>query len=173
MVIWLIGLSGSGKSTLGKEVARQLRKISPNTVLLDGDEIRKVFAHDRGDDPYTIEGRRTNAERIVALCEMLDNQGINVVCCILSIFPDMRVENRKRFKEYFEIFMDAPLDVLVKRDVKGIYAAAKRGEIKHIVGIDIPFERPTGSDLVFDSSTGDTSNIQEQASKVLQQARLM
>lgn len=172
MVIWLIGLSGSGKSTLGREIARQLREVKPNTVLLDGDELRKVFSHDSGDEPFTIQGRRINAERIAALCEMLDSQGINVVCCILSIFPDMRVANKKRFSRYFEIFMDAPLEVLTARDVKGMYAAARRGEVKNVVGIDIPFERPAGSDITIDTST-DVDDIKSLASSVLVQAGLI
>lgn len=172
MVIWLIGLSGSGKSTLGHEVARQLREIKPNTVLLDGDELRKVFAHDQGNEPYTVQGRRINAERIVALCEMLDSQGIHVVCCILSIFPDMRLENRKRFSHYFEVFMDAPLDVIMARDVKGMYAAARRGEVNNVVGIDIPFERPVGSDITIDTTKND-ANIKALASNILKQSGLI
>jgi len=172
MVIWLIGLSGSGKSTLGHEVARQLREVKPNTVLLDGDELRKFFAHDQGNEPYTVQGRRINAERIVALCEMLDSQGIHVVCCILSIFPDMRLENRKRFSHYFEVFMDAPLDVLMARDVKGMYAAARRGEVNNVVGIDIPFERPVGSDITIDTSKND-ANIKALASNILKQSGLI
>ena len=79
MVIWLIGLSGSGKTTLGKEIARLWRGLAANTVLLDGDELRRVFAHDQTDAAYSVEGRRANAERMTALCEMLDRQGINVV----------------------------------------------------------------------------------------------
>ncbi|PKO46933.1 MAG: adenylyl-sulfate kinase [Betaproteobacteria bacterium HGW-Betaproteobacteria-22] len=172
MVIWLIGLSGAGKSTLGHEVAKQLRDVKPNTVLLDGDELRKVFAHDQGDDPYTVQGRRINAERIVALCEMLDSQGIHVVCCILSIFPDMRLENRKRFSRYFEVFMDAPIDVLMERDVKGIYAAARRGEVTNVVGIDIPYERPANPDMTIDTSKGG-ADIKQLASMVLEQAGLV
>lgn len=172
MVIWLIGLSGAGKSTLGREVAKQLRAIKPNTVLLDGDELRKVFAHDKGNEPYTVQGRRLNAERIVALCEMLDKQGIHVVCCILSIFPDMRLENRTRFSRYFEVFMDAPLEVLMARDVKGMYAAAIRGEVGDIVGIDIPFERPIDSDMTINTSNND-ADITLLASNILVQAGLV
>ena len=172
MVIWLVGLSGAGKSTLGRELAKQLRAVKPNTVLLDGDELRKVFAHDKGNEPYTVQGRRINAERIVALCEMLDKQGIHVVCCILSIFPDMRLENRTRFSRYFEVFMDAPLEVLMARDVKGMYAAAIRGEVGDVVGIDIPFERPTGADITINTSNND-ANIAVLASNILALAGLV
>lgn len=172
MVIWFVGLSGSGKSTLGREVACRLREVRPNTVLIDGDELRKVFSYDRGDDPYSIRGRRVNAERIVSLCELLDAQGINVICCVLSIFQDIRTDNRHRFSQYFEIFMDASIDALMRRDVKGLYAAATRGEIKNIVGIDIPFERPVGSDMVIDTSN-DSPDIRYLADKILERSGIV
>lgn len=170
MVIWLIGLSGSGKTTLGREIARQLRARQPNTVLLDGDELREVFAQGRGDEAYTVAGRRVNAERMVALCKLLDSQGINVVCCILSIFPEMRDENRRRFSRYFEIFLDAPLHVLEARDAKGLYAGARQGKTRNVVGIDIPFERPTRPDMVIDSS-GDRVDVKRLAAEVLDRVR--
>jgi adenylylsulfate kinase len=152
MVIWLIGLSGSGKTTLGREIARLWRKKSPNTVLLDGDEVRQVFAQDQSEADYALSGRRRNAERMTGLCELLDRQGINVVCCILSLFPDMRAENPRRFSRYFEIFMDAPMEVLEQRDVKGLYSAARAGRARHVAGIDLPFPRPECADLVVDTS---------------------
>lgn len=154
MVIWLIGLSGSGKTTLGRIVAQQLRQRHPNTVLLDGDEVREIFGSDRGDDAYTVAGRRRNAERLTALCRMLDRQGLHVVCCVLSIFPDMRADNRRQFSGYFEVFLDAPLSVLQARDVKGLYAAARAGTCRNVVGVDIPFPRPEAPDLVIDTSSG-------------------
>jgi len=170
MVIWLIGLSGSGKTTLGREVACQLRKLEPNTVLLDGDELRQVFSHDSGNEPYTVEGRRQNANRITALCGMLDRQGINVVCCILSIFQDMRLTNKVQFSHYFEIFMDAPLEILKSRDTKGLYAAAGRGEMKNVVGIDIPFQRPLSPDLIIDSS-GENPEVGQLSAMILEKVR--
>lgn len=172
MVIWLIGMSGAGKTTLGREVANQLRKHFPNTVLIDGDEVRKIFAHDQGDAPYTIEGRRINAERLTALCELLDRQGINVVCCVLSIFPEMQLDNRKRFTGYFEVFMDAPLSVLEARDVKGIYARARQGDAFNVVGLDIPFPRPDRADMLIDSS-GAGDDVNKLATLVLKKSRLL
>jgi adenylylsulfate kinase len=172
MVIWFIGLSGSGKTTLGREVARQWQASAANTVLLDGDELRAVFAQDQGGDAYTVEGRQRNAERLTALCELLDRQGINVVCCILSIFPAMRAGNRQRFSRYFEVFMDAPLPILQARDVKGLYGAAKSGQTQNVVGIDIPFERPANPDMIIDSS-GTLQDLEQLAATVLERARAM
>ncbi len=166
MVIWMIGMSGSGKTTLGREVTRQWRKTASNVVFLDGDEMREIFRTDRNEQAYTIEGRRENAERIAALCDMLDRQNINIVCCILSIFTDMRAQNRTRFSRYFEVFMDAPIEVLRHRDVKGLYAANERGETSNVVGIDIPFEPPTSADMVIDSS-GDDPKLERLASEIL------
>lgn len=168
MIIWIIGLSGSGKTTLGLELAKQLRHIEKNTVLLDGDELREFFSHFPSDDPYTINNRRINAERMVALCQLLDAQDINVICCTLSIFPDIRADNRKRFKRYVEIFMDAPIEIVRLRDIKGLYAAAAKGEMKNVVGEDIPFERPQHSDIVIDSSNS-LVNIGTVATQVLTQ----
>ena len=171
MIIWLIGLSGSGKTTLGRELAAQLRRSAPNTVFLDGDEVREVFGLDRGDQPYTLEGRRLNAERLTALCGMLDRQGLHVVCCVLSIFPEMRAQNRDIFSSYFEVFLDAPLDVLQARDVKGLYAAARESRMPNVVGLDIPFPRPELADLVIDTS-GTADGLGEIAAGVLRKAGL-
>lgn len=152
MVIWIIGMSGAGKTTLARALSECWRAHAPNTVLVDGDEVRRVFGREDGPDAYTIEGRRRNAERMAALCGMLDKQGINVVCAILSLFPEQRAENRRRFSRYFEIFLDAPLEVLEARDAKGLYAAARAGKMRNVVGVDIPFPRPAGADMVIDTS---------------------
>jgi cytidine diphosphoramidate kinase len=169
VVIWIIGLSGAGKTTLGREMARQWRLKAPNCVLLDGDELRELFGHDRDDTVYTIDGRRLNAERMTALCALLDRQGINVVCCILSVFPEMRAENRGRFSRYFEVFLSAPLPVLRARDPKGLYAAAASGRARNVVGIDIPFPEPATADFVIDTS-GELPDVERLAAQVLQRA---
>lgn len=152
MVIWLVGMSGAGKTTLGTAMAHLWRARSPGTVLIDGDAIRCLFEQQHGEAPYTVDGRRANAERIAALCTWLDAQSINVVCCILSIFPEMRAQNRVRFSRYFEIYLRAPLDVLTQRDRKSLYGPALRGERSNVVGVDIPFQEPTHADLVLDTS---------------------
>lgn len=170
MVIWIIGLSGSGKTTLGTQLYALWKKEAPNAVLIDGDEIRRMFAHDRSPDAYTVEERRRNAERICELCAWLDRQGINVVCCILSLFEESRDWNRRTYSKYFEVYIDVPMDVLARREVKGLYAAAKRGELHDVVGLDIPFTPPSRPDYIFDNRT-DNPDFHRVAREILTAAQ--
>lgn len=148
MIIWLIGMSGSGKSTIAKELYSALKPQSPNLVYLDGDDFRKMF---RNDVDHTIDGRRKNAARISHTCQLLDKQGIHVIASVLSIFPEWQTWNREHFRHYFEVFLDIPLDVLIQRDVKGLYAGANSGSIPNVVGFDIQFPAPPNPDLVIDA----------------------
>lgn len=152
MVIWLIGLSGAGKTTIGRRVFETWKSEAPNTVFVDGDDIRVLFRHDQRPDAHTLDGRRLNAEHITDLCAWLDSQGINVVCAILSLFPEMRRQNRNLFSGYFEVYLKVPMDELYRRDSKGLYAAAERGEMPNVVGKDIPFPEPDAADLVIENS---------------------
>jgi len=151
MVIWLIGLSGAGKTTVGTELVNLWRKTAPGTVLVDGDMVRAVFAQNQEAADHSIAGRKKNAERMTALCEWLDRQGLNVVCCILSIFPEMRQGHSKKFSRYGEVYLRAQLGNLVARDSKNLYAPAIQGETRNVVGVDIDFPEPRTPDLVFDT----------------------
>ena len=145
MVIWLIGLSGAGKTTIGTRLVERLRAAHDNIVFLDGDMLREVWGDDLGHD---LEGRRKNARRVSHLCRLLDRQGVHVVTAILSVFPEWQRWNRQEFSSYFQVFLDVPMEVLKGRDSKGLYAAAARGDIANIVGLDIDFPTPIDSDLV-------------------------
>ncbi len=148
MVVWIIGLSGAGKTTLANEVIAHVRRAQRNVVLIDGDMVREVFGNDLG---HTMEDRRTNARRICQLGKLLDDQGINVVCAILSLFPESRSWNREHLKSYYEVFIDTPLQDLVQRDSKGIYRRFNSGEIRDVAGMDIEFTRPDSADLTINN----------------------
>lgn len=169
MVMWIIGLSASGKTTIARRVVDLWRATTPNVVLVDGDDIRRIFRDDRTADAYTLEGRKRNANRIGELCAWLDQQGIHVVCSILSIFEESRDWNRVMYSKYFEVFIDVPMAVLEQREVKGIYASANRGEERNVVGVDIPFTPPARPDFVFDNRK-DRSEFTDVAWEILTRA---
>jgi adenylylsulfate kinase len=148
MIVWLVGLSGAGKTTIARELHRRWQAMDPATVLIDGDEIRKILKHDLGPEAYTTDERRINGERIAAMSAWLDTQNINAVVSVLCIFPDILAANHDRFSNYFEVFVDAPMAALEARDGKGLYAAARAGKMADVVGVDIPFPTPERPDLV-------------------------
>ena len=149
MVVWIIGLSGSGKTTLAETVYRQSKKKNNSLFFLDGDVIREVFNHDLG---HELEDRKINASRMSQLSKYLDDQGISVVCSILSIFQSTRDWNRENINNYYEVFIDVDMEDLRERDVKGIYKAFNDGRLNNVVGEDIKFTKPTNSDLVIDNN---------------------
>lgn len=144
MVVWIIGLSGAGKTTLSESVVAAARGRGAPVAMVDGDVVREMFGNDLG---HTLEDRRRNADRICRLCKFLDDQGIHVVCAILSLFPETRAWNRANIANYFEVFIDTPLEDMVARDVKGIYGRFKRGEIANVAGMDIPFPEPADAEI--------------------------
>ncbi len=160
MVFWIIGLSGSGKTTLGKAMYNIEKPVVSNTVFIDGDDIRSRF----GNSGHTISGRKKNADFICKLCKWLDDQGINVICCVLSAFNKYRVWNRKKYSKYFEIYIDTPMDILKKRNKKNLYS----GRIKNVVGLDIPFDIPKNPDYVF-TNTVENIDFNEVAITILAQ----
>jgi adenylylsulfate kinase len=153
MVMWLIGLSCAGKSTLASAVAARLRKKQHPVALLDGDELRQLWGNDLG---YTLADRKKNADRICRMGQFLELQGIDVICAILSMFPESRQWNRSNLKDYFEVFIDAPMAQLVQRDSKGLYRRALSGEIKEVAGVDLEFPIPEAPDLVIENDGGVT-----------------
>jgi len=170
MVIWLIGLSASGKTTLGREIYQEWKATEPNTVFVDGDEIRNIFKQDQDENSYTIDGRRKNAKRICELCAWLDRQSINVVCSILSIFEDSREWNRQHYSKYFEVFISVPKEILVQRETKNLYQLANSGEIKNVVGVDIPFVEPKYPDYIFEN-INDLPDLKHIAEEILISAK--
>ena len=145
MVIWIIGLSGAGKTTLAEEAVRLMRREADNVVLLDGDAVRAMLGDDLG---HTLADRKKNADRLCRISRFLAGQNIHVVCAVLSIFEESRAWNRENIDGYYEVYIDTPMQMLVERDPKGLYARALRGEIEHFPGVSLEFPVPSHPDLI-------------------------
>jgi adenylylsulfate kinase-like enzyme/phosphohistidine swiveling domain-containing protein len=147
-VYWITGLSGAGKTTVGQELWRRLRAAGRSAVFLDGDALREVIAEDLG---HNSANRRKSAMRNARLCRMLSSQGTDVVCPTISLFHEVHRWNRENIPGYREIYLRVPMDELQRRDSKGIYAAAHRGDLRDVVGLDVAAELPETPDLTLDN----------------------
>ncbi len=139
MVIWITGLSGAGKTTLATALYEAMKHRLPALVRIDGDEVRALFGNSLG---FTESDRRLQIQRIQNLAAMLDGQGLVVIVAALYAHPDLLAWNREHFSDYFEIYLEASLDLVRGRDPKGLYAKVDSGEMPHVVGVDMPWHAP-------------------------------
>lgn len=149
MIIWVIGVSSTGKTTLASEIVSRARGYGRSVALVDGDDIRNLFDDGLG---HSLSERRVNTERIAKICTFLDSQGIHAVCAVQSLFPDIREWCRENYSSYFEIYIESPMEQLVKRDTKDIYEGFRRGEVRNVAGLDLHFPVPISPDLVIQNS---------------------
>lgn len=147
-VYWITGLSGAGKTTVATELWHRLQAAGHPAVILDGDALRDVIAEDLG---HNTVSRRKSAMRNARLCRLLSSQGTDVVCSTISLFHEVQRWNRQHIVGYREIYLRVPLEELQRRDSKGIYAAAQRGDLHDVVGLDVPAELPEAPELVVDN----------------------
>jgi adenylyl-sulfate kinase len=148
-LIWLTGLSGSGKTTIGQALYDELKKDMSNIIFLDGDSFREVLGNDLG---YTPKDRLKNAKRIHRMCKFLTSQNINVICSTVALYAEIHKANRDNIDNYIEVFIDCTLDELIRRDQKGLYSKAMKGEITDVVGIDLDYDKPIHCELVINNS---------------------
>ena len=141
-IVWLTGLSGAGKSTLATAVSRELAARRP-VELLDGDEIRLYLSQGLG---YSRADRDTNVQRIAYVARLLAKHGVLVFVAAISPYRDTRAQLAKLSAQaghdFVEVFVNAPLATVEQRDVKGLYAKARAGEIASFTGISDPYEPP-------------------------------
>lgn len=148
MVVWITGISASGKSTLGKFFFKKLKKENKNTIFFDGDEFRKIF---HNDIKYTLKDRDTNAIRLTSLVKYVSDQKTNIIISANITSQKFRDWCKKNIKNYFEVFINTPMEILKKRDYKKLYKNALSGKIKNVVGVDIKFIKPKNPDLIIDN----------------------
>jgi len=147
--VWLTGMSGSGKSTTSRLLAERLRHLGCKVEEVDGDFVRTNICKGLG---FSKEDREENVRRIGFLCELLSRNGIVAIAAAISPYRAGRDEIRTRVPNFVEVYMKCPLDVLVDRDVKGLYKHALAGEIPQFTGVSDPYEAPLAPEVVIDSS---------------------
>lgn len=139
--IWMTGLSGSGKSTIAIAVERELHQQGRFCVVLDGDNVRTGINNNLG---FSDADRTENIRRIAEVAKLFVQQGVIVACCFVS--PTIAIREQAKAiigaDDFIEVFVDTPLEECERRDVKGLYAKARAGEVKDFTGISAPFEAP-------------------------------
>jgi bifunctional enzyme CysN/CysC len=150
-VLWFTGLSGAGKSTIANLVEQKLARMNRHTYLLDGDNVRHGLNKDLG---FTDADRVENIRRVGEVAKLMTDAGLIVITAFISPFRAERamVRDMVAAGEFFEIFIDTPLAEAEKRDVKGLYAKARAGQLKNFTGIDSPYEPPLDPALRIDTS---------------------
>jgi len=151
VVVWLTGLPGSGKTTLATRVAERLRREGYRVEVIDGDWARKTISLGAG---YTREERRIHLHRIAWVARLLARNGVVVLCSFVSPYNEVREMIRKIVSEeapFRLVYVKCPVEECIRRDPKGLYKKALKGEIKHFTGISDPFEEPVNPDLVLDT----------------------
>lgn len=160
--LWFTGLSGAGKSTLANEVEKRLAAAGRHTMLLDGDNIRLGLNKNLG---FKESDRIENIRRIAEVAKLMNDAGLIVLTSFISPF----VRDRRRAREiigddFIEVYVSTPLEDCERRDPKGLYAAARRGDIAHFTGISSPYEEPENPDIIVDTSK---NSIEECADMIL------
>jgi bifunctional enzyme CysN/CysC len=148
--LWLTGLSGAGKSTIANLLEKQLFAAGKHTYILDGDNIRHGLSCDLG---FTDTDRRENIRRATEVARLFVDAGLIVIVAFISPYSAERDVARSRFEpgEFVEIYVDAPLEDCERRDPKGLYAKARRGELPNFTGIDSGYEPPAAPEIHLDT----------------------
>ena len=145
-VLWLTGLSGSGKSTIAKGLEEVLHSKNFFSIVLDGDNVRTGINNNLG---FSNDDRKENIRRIAEVAKLFCSNGVITICSFVS--PTEEIRNLAKSiigkNDFVEIFVNTPIEECEKRDVKGLYAKARKGEIKDFTGVNAPFEIPANTDL--------------------------
>lgn len=160
-VVWFTGLSGSGKSTVADILEQKLYQLGQRTYVLDGDNLRLGLNKDLG---FVDVDRIENIRRVAEVAKLMVDAGLIVIVALISPFQAERDLARNLFEddEFYEIFIDTPIEVCEARDTKGLYQKARAGVLKNFTGIDSIYEKPCNADLVLDGSASSAEVLAEQ-----------
>jgi len=161
LVLWMTGLSGAGKSAIANAVEKRLASLNRHTFLLDGDNVRHGLNKDLG---FTEADRIENIRRVGEVAKLMTDAGLIVITAFISPFRSEREMVRQMVApgEFIEVFIDTPLHVAEERDVKGLYAKARSGELKNFTGIDSPYELPEAPEIRIDTTVMSIEQAAEQ-----------
>lgn len=159
--VWFTGLSGAGKSTIANALAKELRARGMKVEVLDGDVIRTNLSKGLG---FSKEDRDTNVLRVGWVAEVLSRNGVAVLCALISPYRETRNKVRERIQNFVEVYVHAPLEEVIRRDVKGLYKKALAGEIQNFTGISDPYEPPENPEVVCNTAE---ETLEESVQKVL------
>ncbi len=148
VTIWLTGLSGAGKSTIAGQLRDELVARGRAVEILDGDEVREYLSADLG---FSRADRDTNIARIAFVAKLLTRNGVIAITAAISPYAAAREAARATIGDFVEVYVRCPLDELARRDPKGLYARALRGEIAHFTGVNDPYEEPATPEVIVDS----------------------
>ena len=160
-ILWFTGLSGSGKTTISKALEPELRARGCKVEILDGDVVRTNLSKGLG---FSKEDRDTNIRRIGFVANLLSRNGVVAITAAISPYRVIRDEVRAMEPNFVEIYVKAALEVCESRDVKGLYAKARAGEIKGFTGIDDPYEEPINPEIVCNTAL---ESVSESVTKIL------
>ena len=144
VILWLTGLSGAGKTTIAQHLEHKLRSHDRPVERLDGDDIRQNLSQGLG---FSRQDRDINVRRVGYVANLLNRNGVTVIVSLISPYRAVRDELSSTLNNFIEIYINAPLEVCETRDVKGLYAKARSGQIKVFTGIDDPYEAPLNPDI--------------------------
>jgi adenylylsulfate kinase len=163
--LWLTGLSGAGKTTLTEKLVPELRTRGVRVEVLDGDEVRTNLSKGLG---FSKEDRDTNIRRIGYVARLLARNGVGVFAAAISPYREVRDEVRRAIErdgaEFIEVFVKCPVEVLARRDVKGLYKKALAGEIKEFTGVSDPYEEPLAPEIVVET---DLESVETSAARII------
>ncbi|MCF7835517.1 MAG: adenylyl-sulfate kinase [Candidatus Marinimicrobia bacterium] len=147
-VLWFTGLSGAGKTTIARNVLGYLRACNVDCEWLDGDNVREYLSQDLG---FSKKDRDENIRRVSFVANLLSKHGVIVLASFISPYRSHREMIRKNSNNFIEVFVKTPLEICEKRDVKGLYKKARKGEIEFFTGVSDRYEKPKNPDIVLET----------------------